>query len=141
MLYQRVVGLPVVVAVSAPSSALFLSFRALKQPSVIHNGKLLVLAAGGGKQAVVRTVLNDRFWHTPPPGRQGAVVVDRRVCELGIHACRTRLSAPWGLAASRRQARAMLACPARRCRLIAVLRNVAMTWGPLPARTWERSSS
>jgi hypothetical protein len=35
----------------------------------------------------------------------------------------------------------MLVAPARRCRLIAVFRSVAMTCGPLPVRTWDRSSS
>jgi len=31
--------------------------------------------------------------------------------------------------------------PARRSRLIAMLRIVALTWGAEPVRTWERSSS
>src|SRR5664280_1528417 len=33
----------------------------------------------------------------------------------------------------------MLVQPARRSRLIAMLRIVAMTWGAEPVRTWERS--
>ena len=35
----------------------------------------------------------------------------------------------------------MLVAPARRRRLMARLRRVAMTRGPLPVRIWERSSS
>jgi len=35
----------------------------------------------------------------------------------------------------------MLVQPAIRSRLMAVLRRVAMTWGALPVRIWERSSS
>ena len=35
----------------------------------------------------------------------------------------------------------MLVAPVRRIRLIAVLRNVAMTRGEFPVRTWDRSSS
>src|SRR5450759_4965837 len=35
-------------------------------------------------------------------------------------------------------ARLMLVQPARRSRLIAMLRIVAMTWGAEPVRTWER---
>ena len=35
----------------------------------------------------------------------------------------------------------MLVQPAGRSRLMAVLRRAAMTWGALPVRTWERSSS
>jgi hypothetical protein len=40
-----------------------------------------------------------------------------------------------------RQASAILVAPAKRCRFSAVLRRVAITWGPLPVRTLERSSS
>lgn len=40
-----------------------------------------------------------------------------------------------------RVAAAMLVAPVRRIRLIAVLRNVAMTRGEFPVRTWDRSSS
>ncbi len=36
---------------------------------------------------------------------------------------------------------AMLVQPVRRRKLIAVFRMVAMTWGALPVRIWERSSS
>jgi hypothetical protein len=43
--------------------------------------------------------------------------------------------------AMRRVALAMLLCPKRRSRLIAVFRRVAMTCGLEPVRTWERSSS
>src|SRR4051812_32703716 len=35
----------------------------------------------------------------------------------------------------------MLVAPLRRCRLIARLRRVAMTWGLAPMRTWDRSSA
>src|SRR5215207_1073817 len=35
----------------------------------------------------------------------------------------------------------MLVAPVRRSRLIAVLRRVAITWGPDPVRIWDRSSS
>ena len=40
-----------------------------------------------------------------------------------------------------RRAAAMLWCPSRRSRVMAVLRRPAMTRGALPVRTWERSSS
>ncbi|MGI4896655.1 MAG: hypothetical protein ACRYF3_16235 [Janthinobacterium lividum] len=46
-----------------------------------------------------------------------------------------------GLRAWWRKPEAMFTQPSSRSRLIAVLRRVAMTWGPLPVRTWERSSS
>jgi hypothetical protein len=35
----------------------------------------------------------------------------------------------------------MLLQPARRSRLIAVLRRLAMIWGPVPVRTWDRSEN
>jgi hypothetical protein len=35
----------------------------------------------------------------------------------------------------------MLVAPARRNKLMTVLRSVAITWGAFPVRTWERSSS
>ena len=40
-----------------------------------------------------------------------------------------------------RQASAMLVAPRSRCRLTTVLRTVAVTCGPAPVRTVERSSS
>ena len=40
-----------------------------------------------------------------------------------------------------RQAAAMLVEPARRCRLMARLRRLAMTAGPFPVRIWEWSST
>src|SRR5262252_4477047 len=52
-----------------------------------------------------------------------------------------RANACAGWAANRRQAAAMLVCPAHLSSPIAVLRSAAMTWGMLPERTWERSSS
>jgi hypothetical protein len=40
-----------------------------------------------------------------------------------------------------REAAAMLVCPARRNRVMATFRKVAMTCGPLPVRIWEASSA
>lgn len=40
-----------------------------------------------------------------------------------------------------RRAFAMLSCPLRRRILKAVLRRVAMTWGPAPVRIWLWSSA
>jgi hypothetical protein len=40
-----------------------------------------------------------------------------------------------------RVAWAMVVAPARRCRLIAMFRKVAMTWAHVPVRVWDRSSS
>jgi hypothetical protein len=46
-----------------------------------------------------------------------------------------------GWAANRRHAAAMFVWPAHLSRPIVVLRKAAMTWGMLPPRTCERSSS
>jgi hypothetical protein len=52
----------------------------------------------------------------------------------------SRRNARSGLRAVCRRARAMLVWPARRRMLMTRFLIAAMTWGPVPVRTWDRSS-
>ena len=61
--------------------------------------------------------------------------------KVAFHEVSSRLMGRLGCRAWCRRASAMLVAPARRSRLIAVLRRVAMTWGPWPVRIWDLSSS
>jgi len=86
-----------------------------------------------------RTIL---YWRPLVPGlndtddhlQQGpGIVVFQQV--------RSKLRMVLGSRAWCRRRWAMFSTPVSRRRLMAVLRRVAMTCGPLPVRTWERSSS
>ena len=114
--------------------------------SSLDSGRVdLVLLGNGGDLALVefktgpqnpdfRECLAQLLDFGSDPGSLRCLITDRYLWPL------IRRNTRAGSRALRRSAVAMLACPARRRMLMARLRRVAMTCGPVPVRAADKSS-
>jgi hypothetical protein len=105
-------------------------------PSYKDDGIVVVTLSGPN---LVKILTETRPWHLQPSHWSPGPVA-RAPAKSGQQLMRV-LKGRSGRRAWCRRAAAMLVAPVRRRMLMARLRRVAMTRGPLWVRTWERSSS